>query len=296
MPERALRLTWREETLVLRASDTLHMNDEMADKSREELIEEVAELITKSKRIIVFTGAGISTESGLPDFRSPGGLWTKFNPDDFTYQKYLSNPETRKKSWQMFKSTEDRWIQSKPNLAHHAVAEMERLGKLDCVITQNVDGLHQKAGNSESKVIQLHGNIQWVRCLSCDKRYPLADILGLLDKDIEVPECDQCGGILKTETISFGQPMPVEETSEAQRRSTLCDLCIVIGSSLVVYPAALMPQYALESGAKVVIINEGPTGLDNAAHVHIQEKAGMVMKEIMEMVEKKLGSGKITES
>ena len=261
-----------------------------SSKTTDELIEELADLIIESKQLVVFTGAGISTESGLPDFRGPDGLWTKldqtgFSPDDFTYQKYLKSPEARKRLWQMQKNFKFPWGDVEPNLAHHAVAELERIGKLDCVITQNVDGLHQKAGSSEDKVIQLHGNMEWIKCLSCGKRYRLEDVIEWL----EVPECPDCKGILKSEGVFFGEPMPVWETTEAQKRSSMCDLCVVIGSSLVVYPAALMPQYALQSGAKLAIINEGSTELDRVAHIRIWDKAGEVMSQVLSRVKSKLG-------
>lgn len=262
--------------------------DKTGGKTQEELIDELVDLIVESQRLVVFTGAGISTESGIPDFRGPDGLWTKFDPDDFTYQKFVSDPEARKRIWGMQKSVGFGLSDLEPNPAHHAVAELEKLGKLDCVITQNVDGLHQKAGNSEDKVIQLHGNMQWVKCLTCGARHRYEEVEKWVASGVEVPECVQCGGILKPDAVFFGEAMPVQETMEAERRSRMCDLCIVIGSSLVVYPAALMPQYALSSGAKIVIINEGETGLDHAAHIRISAKAGEVMSQVLQRVKKRL--------
>lgn len=256
-------------------------------KELEELIEETVELILSAKKVVVFTGAGVSTESGIPDFRSPGGLWTKYNPDDFTYQKFLGDPEVRKRSWQMFSMF--RMIDLvQPNPAHYAIAELDKMGKLDCVITQNVDGLHQRAGVPEEKVIELHGTLKFVKCLGCGKRYPIEEIAKRLEAGVEEPVCDDCGGMLKSATISFGEPMPVAETREAERRSRECDLFIVIGSSLVVYPAAYMPIYAMESGVKLVIINVGTTAMDRYAHVHMNEKAGEVMSKIVERVKSRL--------
>jgi len=257
-------------------------------KTLKELIEEVASLIVISKRIVVFTGAGISTESGIPDFRGPDGLWTKFDPEDFTYQRFVTSREARKRLWGMSKTVGLSWTDMKPNDAHYAVAELERIGKLDCVITQNVDGLHQKAGNSEDKVIQLHGNMQWAKCLSCGARWRNEEVMRWVEAGAEDPECVKCGGIIKPEGVFFGEAMPVKETMEAERRSSMCDLCIVIGSSLVVYPAALMPQYALQSGAKLVIINEGETSLDHAADIRIDDKAGKVMSQVVKKVKTKL--------
>jgi NAD-dependent deacetylase len=259
-------------------------------KTLKQLIEEVASLIVSSKRIVVFTGAGISTESGIPDFRGPDGLWTKFDPEDFTYQRFVTSREARKRLWGMSKTVGLSWTDMKPNDAHYAVVELERIGKLDCVITQNVDGLHQKAGNSEDKVIQLHGNMQWAKCLSCGARWRNKEVMRWVEAGAEDPECVKCGGIIKPEGVFFGEAMPVKETMEAERRSSMCDLCIVIGSSLVVYPAALMPQYALQSGAKLVIINEGETSLDHVANIRIDDKAGKVMSQVVKKVKTKLGA------
>ena len=264
------------------------MKQGMSDKTLKELIDEVADLIVSSKRIVVFTGAGISTESGIPDFRGPDGLWTKFDPEDFTYQIFVTSREARKRLWGMSKTVGLSWQDMKPNDAHYAVAELEKLGKLDCVITQNVDGLHQKAGCSEDKVIQLHGNMQWAKCLSCGERWRNEEVMRWVEAGAEDPECVKCGGIIKPEGVFFGEAMPVKETMEAERRSSMCDLCIVIGSSLVVYPAALMPQYAVQSGAKLVIINEGETSLDHAADIRIDDKAGKVMSQVVKKVKKKL--------
>jgi NAD-dependent deacetylase len=261
----------------------------MTNPELDESIEKAAELILQSKRIVVFTGAGVSTESGIPDFRSPGGIWERFNPDDFTYQKFLSDPEARRKSWQLFR--DKTFAQAQPNPAHYAIAELERMGRLDCVITQNVDNLHQQAGNSEDRVIELHGTMKYAKCLDCGKRFPREEIERLLDAGVETPLCDACNGLLKAATISFGEAMPVQETTEAQRRSLECDLFIVIGSSLVVYPAAYMPRYALQGGAKLIIINMSETHLDSHAAVLIRGRAGETMSRVMERVRARMGQG-----
>jgi NAD-dependent deacetylase len=263
----------------------------MVDGTLDEEIEATANLIVGSQRLVVFTGAGISTESGIPDFRGPDGLWTKVDPEDFTYQRFVTDREARKRLWQMHRSVGFDFGDAEPNRAHHAVAELERLGKLDCVITQNVDGLHQKAGNSEDKVLQLHGNMQWVKCIACGTRHTFAEVRGWIDGGVEVPECDSCGGILKPDAVFFGESMPWRETAEAERRSVACDLCIVVGSTLTVYPAALMPQHAVRSGARLVIINQGDTELDHVADVRISGKAGDVMSRILDRVKARLGAG-----
>lgn len=262
----------------------------MNKKTLEENIEEIADLIVESQRIVVFTGAGISTESGIPDFRGPDGLWTKFDPEDFTYQKFVGDREARKRIWRLQK-TMGFGFDVDPNPAHLAIVELEKLGKLDCIITQNVDGLHQKAGNSEDKVIQLHGNMLWVKCIGCGVRHRFEEVQRWIEAGAEAPDCARCGGILKPDAVFFGEAMPVWETSEAQKRSSSCDLCIVIGSTLTVYPAGLMPQFAVSSGAKLVIINEGETELDRAAHVRISAKAGEVMSRAVARVKEKLGVG-----
>lgn len=249
--------------------------------NQENLIMKVAEMIKTAKRVIVFTGAGVSTESGIPDFRSPGGVWHKYNPEDFYYQKFLSSEEAREKYWQMSREFYEPVKKAQPNAAHRAVAELEKMGKLDCVITQNVDNLHQKAGNSPEKIIELHGTAISVSCLSCRQKYTREEIQSWLLSGVRVPKCKDCGGILKPDTVSFGQPMPPRETEEAFHRARNCDLFIVIGSSLVVQPAASIPLEAKESGAKLVIINREPTYHDSYADVVIHGSAGEITSKIM---------------
>ena len=261
----------------------------MDEEALEDRIEEIANLIVGSKRIVVFTGAGISTESGIPDFRGPDGLWTKVDPDDFTYEKFVGDREARKRIWRMNTTMGFGFQDVEPNRAHDAIVDLEQLGKLDCIVTQNVDGLHQKAGSSEDRVLQLHGNMQWVKCIDCGVRHPFEEVRGWIEAGVEVPECAECGGILKPDAVFFGEAMPVWETAEATRRSSSCDLCIVIGSTLVVYPAGLMPQYAVNAGAKLVIINDGETALDHVADVRIAARAGEVMTLTMEKLKEKLG-------
>ncbi len=255
----------------------------------EEKIKQVAQFIVSSNRIVVFSGAGLSTESGIPDFRSPGGVWSRYNPEDFYFQKFISSEASREKYWQMATEMYEPMKKAEPNLAHLAIAELERLGKLDCVITQNIDGLHLKAGNSPQKVIELHGTAMYVTCLDCHKRYERDEIQERIKKGVKVPYCDDCGGPLKPATISFGQAMPERETQEAYNRSSICDLFIVIGSSLVVQPAASMPLVAKRSGARLVIINRDPTPYDNIADIVIHGLAGPTMSNILKEVKRKLG-------
>ena len=248
-----------------------------------EEIERLAQLIIESKKVVVFTGAGVSTESGIPDFRSPGGIWSRYDPEDFTIQKFLSGPAARKTIWKM--SAESGLLtEAEPNPAHYAIAELYQLGKLDCVITQNIDNLHQKAGVPEDKVFELHGNTRWAVCLSCRRRFPMPEVLQRIREGVEVPDCPDCQGILKPGAVFFGEALPEETLREATRRSQNCDLFIVIGSTLVIYPAAYMPAYAREAGARLAIVNLTPTPLDHYATVVIQGGAGEIMSGVMERV------------
>lgn len=249
-------------------------------------ISNVTDLIVNSGKIVVFTGAGVSTESGIPDFRSPGGIWAKFDPEDFTIQKFISDPESRRKQWK-FLVDGGLFADAEPNQAHLAVAELEKLGKLDGVITQNIDNLHQMAGNSPEKVFELHGSMNWVRCLNCNERYPMEHIKERLQKGEEIPECKNCNGMLKPDVVLFGEALPQDVMSDATDHARNCDLFIVIGSSLVVYPAAYMPVYATEAGAKLVIINMTATTYDYIATEVIYEKAGGVMQKILDNVKMK---------
>ena len=253
------------------------------------LIDRVADLIINAKRMVVFTGAGVSTESGIPDFRSPGGIWDRFDPDDFTYHKFVSDPETRRKQWQMLQEGA-LTTKAEPNPAHYAIAELNRLGKLDCVITQNVDSLHHKAGIPDDKIFELHGNMQWAVCLSCGRRYPFQQIKVRLNEGEEIPDCEACHGILKPAAVFFGEPLPAKVLEEATARSYNSDLFIVIGSTLVIYPAAYMPIYATSYGAKLVIINLSSTPMDQEAAVLIRAKAGETMSRVIKRVREKISS------
>jgi len=257
----------------------------------EEQLKQIAQWITTSTRVVVFSGAGLSTESGIPDFRSPGGVWDRYNPEDFYFQNFLASENSREKYWQMATEMYEPIRKAQPNPAHLAISELEKLGNLDCVITQNIDGLHFKAGNSEEKVIQLHGTAIFVSCLSCKKRYDRDEIQERIKKGLKAPLCDDCGGLLKPATISFGQSMPERETQEAYHRSSTCDLFIVIGSSLVVQPAASMPLVAKRNGARLVIINRDPTPYDDMADIVIHGQAGPTMASILEHIKQGLGIG-----
>ncbi len=254
-------------------------------------IDEAAGLVAAAQRVVVFSGAGISTESGIPDFRSPGGVWTREDPSQFTFDKFLGDPAVRRRSWQRFRERATQTVE--PNAAHRAIADLHAMGKLDCVITQNVDGLHQDSGLPPDRVLELHGNSRRVACLRCGRPYEREEILGRLASGDESPTCVACGGFLKTATISFGQSMPAETTAEAERRSRDCDLMLVVGSTLVVYPAALMPDYAVRSGARLVMINLMETPLDGRCHVRIWAKAGDVLPAIVARVRDRLEPARV---
>lgn len=247
----------------------------------DEKYRKVAAFIDQARRLVAFSGAGISTESGIPDFRSPGGVWSRYDPQDFLYQNFLASHEARLKYWRISEEFLGAILQAEPNAAHHALVELERLGKLDCVITQNVDGLHQRAGTSREKVIELHGTVHTVSCQECGARASRREISERIRGGVEVPYCDACCGPLKPDTISFGQAMPERETREALERSRACDLFFVIGSSLVVHPAARMPVEAAMNNAKLVIINLSETPHDHFTTVLLREPAGKAMQGIL---------------
>jgi NAD-dependent deacetylase len=235
-------------------------------------IDDLKALIDDSNRIAAFTGAGISTESGIPDFRSPGGVWEKNQPIEFS--DFMSSKEMRRESWRRRIRSDGVFAQSQPNAGHRALAELVKRGKSDRLITQNVDGLHQASGIPDECIIELHGNATYCTCLNCGKRYELDEVLASFQEAEEPPICDACEGIIKTATISFGQAMPEHEMERAQEATLGCDLFIAIGSSLVVYPAAGFPQMAKQNGAKLVILNRDETPLDGYADLVVNAEIG----------------------
>jgi NAD-dependent deacetylase len=247
------------------------------------LIAKGAELINEAEKILVFSGAGLSTESGIPDFRSPGGLWSKYDPSDFYFEKILSDEKARARYWQMSTESYQTMKDAVPNRAYLAIKALEDMGKLIAIVTQNIDGLHHKAGNSPEKIIEIHGTVSSVSCLDCGKTYDRNDIEERIRSGVKVPYCDDCSGILKPDTISFGQAMPADKMALAFTYARECDLCIVLGSSLVVYPAASVPAHAVERGAVLMIINRDETSLDSVAEVVIHESVSRAMGEMVAM-------------
>ncbi len=226
-------------------------------------------------RIVVFTGAGISTELGIPDFRSPGGLWTRMAPIDF--DEFLRSAEMRREAWRR-RFAMDETFRAKPNAGHYAVADLIACGVASHVITQNIDNLHQDSGVPAEKVVELHGNTRQVKCLECGRRMELETVRAYFEQNGDPPDCPACGGLVKTTTVSFGQAMPEQEMARATEATQACDLFLVLGSSLVVYPAAGFPLRAKRHGAKLVIVNRDPTQQDPVADLVLRAEIGDTMR------------------
>jgi NAD-dependent protein deacetylase/lipoamidase len=230
-------------------------------------LERARELVAACGSAAAFTGAGISTASGIPDFRSPGGIWSRYRPVPF--QEFVADPEARRRYWLYKKETYRDFAEARPNAAHLALARMESAGRLGAVVTQNIDGLHQEAGSE--RVLELHGTNRRVLCIRCAASWPAAVIQARLIEGCEVPECEHCGGLLKAATVSFGQALPEDVLAAAFHIATTVDLLLVLGSSLVVHPAASIPMAAAEAGVRLVIVNREPTPLDGLAAVVLRE-------------------------
>ncbi|MFH1114667.1 MAG: Sir2 family NAD-dependent protein deacetylase [Pseudomonadota bacterium] len=249
-----------------------------------EAVAAAAGLIHRAKRVVVFTGAGISTESGIPDFRSPGGIWSQYDPDDLTYQKFRSHEKYRKLYWEYDRARYPAMKDALPNAAHRAVVEVEKSGRLAALITQNIDGLHQDAGSSPDTIYELHGTVREVGCLDCKARWVREEITGMMEREgIEVPYCPHCGGPLKCGTIAFGQALPTEILEASFNHARACDLFLTVGSSLVVQPAALLPYEAKRAGARLILVNLSTTPYDHLMDIIIPGRAGEVMAAVMDV-------------
>ena len=242
----------------------------------------LAEKISKSERNVVFTGAGISTESGIPDYRRKGGIWDKFRPVYF--DEFMSSKEARVEYWRRKAELYSDLIRAKPNPAHMSLVSLHEMGLLEAVITQNIDGLHQESGLPDEKIVELHGNTRRVRCMSCGKKSTVHEVQKRIEGGDVAPECE-CGGYLKSDTVSFGQPMPEDAVRKAQELSQNCDFFLVVGSTLLVQPAALMPYYAKRSGAFLAIINLSETPYDEVCDVLIRGRAGDVLTQLVHELE-----------
>ncbi len=250
--------------------------------SLQEHIQDAAELMQQAQKIVALTGAGISTESGIPDFRSPGSVWQQSPP--VSYNDFIHKPEARRQYWESRRNLSAQVATARPNAAHHALAELERRNKLQAIITQNFDGLHQDAGNTAERVIELHGASRYAACTLCGARSSMSELQQRIDAGEIDPRCPVCDGYMKSATILFGQRVPETELNRAKQLIEGCDLLLVVGSSLKVVPAATLPRIALRREVPLIIINLQPTSLDNVADVVIHEKAGAVLSQIVALL------------
>ncbi len=268
--------------------DEMDEMDESEQMTSEADLVRARGLIEQARRIVVLTGAGISTESGIQDFRGPNGLWTK-DPEaekKMTLQTYLADPEHRRRSWQS-RLTSTLW-EAEPNAGHRALVELERGGRLDTLVTQNIDGLHQKAGTDPARMVEIHGTTRDVMCLRCGDRQPSEPVHARVRGGDDDPSCllevdgVVCGGILKPATISFGQSLVPEDMSRAESAAAACDLLLAVGSTLGVFPAAGLVPVAVRRGAVVVILNGGPTEMDALADVVVYGRIGECLPKMVE--------------
>ncbi|MPY94251.1 MAG: NAD-dependent deacetylase [Acidimicrobiia bacterium] len=246
-------------------------------------VERARRLVDGAERVVVLTGAGISTDSGIPDFRGPNGIWTK-NPaaeKAATLQNYVADGEVRKVAWQH--RLESGMWDAEPNVGHHALVHLERRNKLHTLLTQNVDGLHLRAGTTESKLVEIHGNVREVLCLDCGERAPMQRALDRVRAGEDDPACRSCGGVLKSATISFGQGLVAEDLQRAEAAARACDLMLAVGSTLAVYPIADVVPVAKYAGAKVVIVNADETAMDSLADALVQDRIAAVLPRIVGM-------------
>jgi NAD-dependent deacetylase len=245
-------------------------------------IAQAARMLYESRRVVAFTGAGISTESGIPDFRSPGGVWSRYDPEELTYQKFMAHEENRRLYWEYDRARYPAMREAQPNPAHLALAELEKTGRLVALLTQNIDGLHQRAGNSPGMVYELHGTVHEVKCLKCGDRRPREEVTSWMEREnVDVPYCALCGGPLKCATIAFGQRLDPETLEAAFAHAGDCDLFLTIGSSLVVQPAAALPATAKRNGAKLILVNLAPTPYDHIMDLTFRDKASTTMEAVM---------------
>jgi NAD-dependent deacetylase len=254
------------------------------DESTRSALDDLAERIRRSSPVVAFTGAGISTESGIPDYRGPQGLWTTGSASPVTYQDFMSSPERRMEWWQALPERMAQNQGRQPNAGHHALVRLERAGYLAATITQNIDGLHIDAGAHRDRVIELHGNTRTIRCTACGALYPIERFVTLIPTLEAPPACPRCDGILKSGTIAFGEPLPQEELRLAMAIARETAVMLVVGSTLLVHPAARVPSIARESGAYLAILNIGETAMDEEADMRLDAPAGPALTYLAERV------------
>ncbi len=240
-------------------------------------------MVQRSRRAVVFSGAGISTESGIPDFRSPGGFWTRYKP--IAFEEFLASEETRLEAWRRFLMIRQAIGEARPSAGHLAVARLVARGHVSHVITQNIDGLHAEAGVPRERIIEIHGNGTFAKCLSCGLRHEISWVSEVIASKARPPSCTACGGIVKSATISFGQAMPEQEMADARAATLDADLFIAIGSSLQVFPAAGFPVMAKQNRTPLVIVNREETGLDGLADLVVNAEIGAVMDALISRIE-----------
>jgi NAD-dependent protein deacetylase/lipoamidase len=250
--------------------------------SLQQQLQDAAELMQQAQRIVALTGAGISTESGIPDFRSPGSLWLQ--QPSISYQDFISRPEARQQYWQTRRNLSAQVLSARPNAAHLALVDLERKNRLHGIVTQNFDGLHHDAGNNAEHIVEMHGTSRAAACTLCGKRSSIKELQQRIDAGEIDPRCSDCGGFLKAATILFGQRVPEAELARARELTLSCDLFLVVGSSLKVTPAATLPRLALDNDVPLIIINLQPTPMDDYAEIVINEKAGVVLPPLVSLV------------
>jgi NAD-dependent deacetylase len=247
-------------------------------------LEQIAAWLREAPSVVALTGAGISTESGIPDFRGPNGVWTK-NPaaeKTATLQYYMSDPEIRRRAWQ--NRLKGEYWTAEPNAAHRALVELERKDALHALVTQNIDGLHHAAGQSPNIIVEIHGNVREAKCMSCGWRGPMADTLARVEAGEEDPPCHQCGGILKSATISFGENLVPADLDRSEMAAVTAKVFLAIGTSLTVYPAAALPDIAYNAGAKLIVMNAEETPFDRVADAVIRDQLGTVLPALATLV------------
>jgi NAD-dependent deacetylase len=247
-------------------------------------IDRVAEMLRNARHVVVLTGAGISTESGIRDFRGPNGVWTKDPSAEktATLEYYMGDPDVRRRAWQ--NRVNGNYFAAEPNAGHRALVDLEQKGALQFLVTQNVDGLHHAAGQSPEIVVEIHGNVREVKCMTCGRRGPMEQTLDRVRAGEEDPACVECGGILKSATISFGENLVAEDLDRSQREAAKADVFLALGTSLVVYPAAALPEIALRTGAQLVIANAEETPFDSYADALFREQLGEVLPALATLV------------
>jgi NAD-dependent deacetylase len=270
MTEFAIERLKRSEILTVEHSDVI---------SNGPAVGALIAVAKQSERLVAFTGAGISTESGIPDYRGPGGVWQTGQIP--TLDDFLTNPETRRTYWEGRRTRYPQLAAAEPNQGHRALVALQAAGRLGAIVTQNIDGLHQKAGSDPETVFELHGSANRVRCLSCGRVWPAEEIQARL-ADEEVPNCVVCGGYLRAATVLFGEALPAEALRQAMDAAKQCDLMLIVGSSLVVNPAAQLPLIAKRAGGRLAIVNRTPTPMDAIADVHVIGEAGPVLSAVVE--------------